>query len=146
MIDAKGIEAAIPHRGDMRLIDEIREYTDKTAVGIKYVRNDEFWCAGHFPAKSIMPGVLIIEALAQTACFMVMKAAGNPDGKMLGYFVSIESARFAKMVVPGDILELRVEETASKMKLHKFIGNAFVNGVRVASASFSAIMDDNPQL
>lgn len=146
MIDAKGIEAAIPHRGDMRLIDEIREYTDKTAVGIKYVRNDEFWCAGHFPAKSIMPGVLIIEALAQTACFMVMKTAGNPDGKMLGYFVSIESARFAKMVVPGDTLELRVEETASKMKLHKFVGNAFVNGVRVASASFSAIMDDNPQL
>ena len=146
MIDAKGIEAAIPHRGDMRVIDEIREYTDKTAVGIKYVRNDEFWCAGHFPAKSIMPGVLIIEALAQTACFMVMKTAGNPDGKMLGYFVSIESARFAKMVVPGDTLELRVEETASKMKLHKFVGNAFVNGVRVASASFSAIMDDNPQL
>ena len=146
MIDAKGIENAIPHRGEMRLIDEIREYTDKTAVGIKYVRDNEFWCAGHFPAKSIMPGVLIIEALAQTACFMVMKATGNNNGKMLGYFVSIESARFAKMVVPGDTLELHIEETASKMKLHKFVGNAFVNGVRVASASFSAIMDDNPQL
>ena len=102
MVDAQGIEQVIPHRGDMRLIDEIREFTDKTAVGIKHVKNDEFWCAGHFPAKSIMPGVLIVEALAQTACFMIMKTHGNNGGKMLGYFVSIESARFARMVLPGE--------------------------------------------
>lgn len=146
MVDAQGIEQVIPHRGDMRLIDEIREFTDKTAVGIKHVKNDEFWCAGHFPAKSIMPGVLIVEALAQTACFMIMKTHGNNGGKMLGYFVSIESARFARMVLPGDTLELHVEEVASKLKMHKFSGNAFVNGVRVASATFSAIMDDNPQI
>ncbi len=146
MVDAKGIEEAIPHRGHMRLVDEILEFTDKTAVGIKHVRNDEFWCAGHFPAKSIMPGVLIVEALAQTACFMIMKTHGNNGGKMLGYFVSIENARFAKMVLPGDTLELHVEEIASKLKMHKFVGNAFVNGVRVASATFSAIMDDNPQI
>ena len=144
MVDAKGIEEAIPHRGHMCLVDEILEFTDKTAVGIKHVRNDEFWCAGHFPAKSIMPGVLIVEALAQTACFMIMKTHGNNGGKMLGYFVSIENARFAKMVLPGDTLELHVEEIASKLKMHKFVGNAFVNGVRVASATFSAIMDDNP--
>lgn len=146
MIDANGIEAVIPHRGHMRLVDEIRECTNKTAVGIKYVRNDEFWCAGHFPAKSIMPGVLIVEALAQTACYMVLNACGNNDGKTLGYFVAIENARFAKMVLPGDTLELHVEETAAKLKMHKFVGNAFVNGVRVASATFSAIMDDNPQI
>ena len=146
MVDAQGIEQVIPHRGDMRLIDEIREFTDKTAVGIKHVKNDEFWCAGHFPAKSIMPGVLIVEALAQTAGFMIMKTHGNNGGKMLGYFVSIESARFARMVLPGDTLELHVEEVASKLKMHKFSGNAFVNGVRVASATFSAIMDDNPQI
>lgn len=146
MIDANGIENVIPHRDCMRLVDEIREFTDKTAVGIKYVRNDEFWCAGHFPAKSIMPGVLIIEALAQTACFMVMNACGNNGGKMLGYFVSIENVRFSKMVLPGDTLELHVEEIASKLKLHKFTGTAFVNGVRVASATFSAIMDTNPQI
>ena len=146
MVDAQGIEQVIPHRGDMRLIDEIREFTDKTAVGIKHVRDNEFWCAGHFPAKSIMPGVLIVEALAQTACFMIMKTHGNNGGKMLGYFVSIESARFARMVLPGDTLELHVEEVASKLKMHKFSGNAFVNGVRVASATFSAIMDDDPQI
>ena len=146
MIDAWGIEAAIPHRGAMRLIDEIREFTDKTAIGIKYVRDDEFWCAGHFPEKPIMPGVLIIEAMAQTACFTILHSLGNNGGKTLGYFVSIENAKFTHMVVPGDTLELHIEEIASKMKLHKFNGTAFVNGKRAATATFSAILDDNPQI
>ncbi len=142
MISAQDIEKVIPHRGAMRLIDEIAEVSDTTAVGIKHVRNDEFWCPGHFPAKPIMPGVLIIEAMAQTACFMTMNRCGNNDGKMLGYFVSIESAKFTRMVAPGDTLELRVEELGSKMKMHKYSGTALVNGVRVAVATFSAIMDN----
>lgn len=141
MVDAQGIERVIPHRGYMRLIDEIREFTDKTAIGVKYVRDDEFWCAGHFPQKPVMPGVLIIEALAQTACFAVLNSCGNDDGKTLGYFVSIENARFTHIVVPGDTLELHIEEIGAKMKMHKFNGTAFVNGRRVASATFSAIMD-----
>ena len=146
MIDATGIERVIPHRGFMRLVDEIREFDSKTAFGVKYVRDDEFWCAGHFPGKPVMPGVLIVEALAQTACFIVLSSCGNDDGKKLGYFVSIENARFAHMVVPGDVLELRIEEIGAKMKMHKFVGNAFVNGKRVATATFSAIMDDNPKM
>ena len=121
MVDATGIERVIPHRGHMRLVDEIREFTDKTATGIKYVRDDEFWCAGHFPAKSIMNG-----------------------GKALGYFVTIENAKFTQMVTPGDTLELKIEEIGAKMKLHKFVGNAFVKGRRVATATFSAMLDNDP--
>jgi len=146
MIDATGIERVIPHRGYMRLVDEIREFNDKIAVGVKYVRDDEFWCAGHFPGKPVMPGVLIVEALAQTACFTVLSSCGNNGGKTLGYFVSIENARFSHMVVPGDMLELHIEEIGAKMKMHKFVGNAFVNGKRVATATFSAIMDNNPKM
>lgn len=144
MVDTKGIEAVIPHRGDMRLVDEIREFTDKTAVGIKHITNNEFWCKGHFPAKPIMPGVLIVEALAQTACFTILNAIGNNGGRALGYFVTIENAKFTHMVVPGDTLELRIEEIGSKMKLHKFNGTAFVNGKRVAVATFSAMLDNDP--
>ena len=146
MVDTKGIEAVIPHRGDMRLVDEIREFTDKTAVGIKHITNNEFWCAGHFPAKPIMPGVLIIEALAQTACFTILNAIGNNGGRALGYFVTIENAKFTHMVVPGDTLELHIEEIGAKMKLHKFNGTAFVNGKRVAVATFSAMLDNDPAI
>ncbi|MDE6250378.1 MAG: 3-hydroxyacyl-ACP dehydratase FabZ [Alphaproteobacteria bacterium] len=141
MIDAKGIEKIIPHRGHMRLIDEIREFDGTHGVGIHYVRDDEFWCAGHFPGKPIMPGVLQIEAMAQTACFVALNHIGATDGTTLGYFTTMDKIRFTHMVKPGDVLELHVDILASKMRLFKFQGIAMVNGVKVAEATFSAIMD-----
>ena len=141
MIDAKGIEKVIPHRGNMRLVDEIRDVTETTADGVKYVRNDEFWCAGHFPDKPIMPGVLQIEALAQTACFLIMKHLHVTDGKTLGYFTTMERIKFSHMVKPGDTLELHVELVTSKMRLYKFKGVATVDGQKVAEATFTAIID-----
>ena len=141
MIDASGIESVIPHRGNMRMVDEIRELSDTHAVGIKYVRDDEFWCAGHFPGKPIMPGVLQIEALAQTGCFLALKHIHMDNGKTLGYFTTMERIKFSHMVVPGDVLELHVDLLMTKMHLYKFHGIAMVNGQKVAEATFSAIMD-----
>ena len=141
MIDAAGIESVIPHRGNMRMVDEIREFSDTHAIGTKYVRDDEFWCAGHFPGKPIMPGVLQIEALAQTACFLALKSLHLENGKTLGYFTTMERIKFSHMVVPGDVLELRVDLLMTKMHLYKFHGVALVDGKKVAEATFSAIMD-----
>lgn len=145
MIDAKGIEKIIPHRGAMRLVDEIREFNETSGVGIHYVRDDEFWCAGHFPGKPIMPGVLQIEALAQTACFIAFHNMGATDGKTLGYFTTMERIKFSHMVLPGDVLELHVELVMSKMRLYKFHGIAMVGGKKVAEATFTAIMEPRPE-
>lgn len=141
MIDAAGIEKVIPHRGVMRMVDEIREITETSAVGIKYVRDDEFWCAGHFPGKPIMPGVLQIESLAQTGCFLALKHLNITDGSVLGYFTTMERIKFSHMVKPGDTLELHVELVMTKMRLYKFHGVAMVGDKKVAEATFTAVMD-----
>ena len=141
MIGIKEIESVIPHRGNMRLIDEIREYNDTSAVGIKYVRDDEFWCSGHFPGDPIMPGVLQVEALAQTACFVAFKRMSEEERKgMLGYFTTMEKIKFSHMVRPGDKLELHVELLMTKMKLYKFHGIALVGEKKVAEATFTAVL------
>lgn len=139
--DIKEIEKIIPHRGDMRMVDEIREYCDTSAVGIKYVRDDEFWCAGHFPGNPIMPGVLQIEALAQTACFVAFSRLSDSEREnMLGYFTTMEKIRFSHMVRPGDKLELHVELLTKKMSLYKFHGIAMVGGKKVAESTFTAVL------
>lgn len=141
VIGIKEIEEIIPHRGDMRMVDEIREYTDTSAVGVKYVRDDEFWCAGHFPGNPIMPGVLQIEALAQTACYVAFKRLSDADRQgMLGYFTTMEKIKFSHMVHPGDKLELHVELIMSKMQLYKFHGIAMVGGKKVAESTFTAVL------
>lgn len=141
VIGIKEIEEIIPHRGDMRMVDEIREYTDTSAVGVKYVRDDEFWCAGHFPGNPIMPGVLQVEALAQTACYVAFKRLSDADRQgMLGYFTTMEKIKFSHMVHPGDKLELHVELIMSKMQLYKFHGIAMVGGKKVAESTFTAVL------
>ncbi|MBE6457084.1 MAG: 3-hydroxyacyl-ACP dehydratase FabZ [Alphaproteobacteria bacterium] len=141
MIDAKQIETIIPHRGNMRLVDEIREYSDTSAVGVKYVRDDEFWCDGHFPGNPIMPGVLQVEALAQTACFVAFSRLSDAEREnMLGYFTTMEKIKFSHMVRPGDKLELHVELLLSKMSLYKFHGIALVGGKKVAESTFTAVL------
>lgn len=140
MIDKQGIEKVIPHRGDMLLIDTIREYTENSGVGIRKVRDDEFWCAGHFPGKPVMPGVLQIEALAQTACFVSFVGLPDDGTRNIGYFTTMEKIKFYGMVKPGDVLELYVELIMKKMTMYKFHGIAMVNGKKVSEATFTAIM------
>lgn len=130
----------------MRLIDEIREYNETSGVGIHYVRDDEFWCSGHFPGTPIMPGVLQIEAMAQTACYIALMYMGATDGKTLGYFTTMEKIKFFHMVKPGDVLELHVELVMSKMRLYKFHGIALVGGKKVSEATFTAIMQARDDL
>jgi 3-hydroxyacyl-[acyl-carrier-protein] dehydratase len=143
MVNQEEIKKIIPHRGDMLLLDEVRDYNDHSGVGIHYVKPTEFWCDGHFPSKPIMPGVLQVEALAQAACFIILGKLYKEDGhKRLGYFTTMEKIRFSHMVHPGDVLELHVELLASKMKLYKFHGIAMVSGMKVCEATFSAIMDE----
>jgi 3-hydroxyacyl-[acyl-carrier-protein] dehydratase len=122
------------------MVDEIREINETSGVGIKHVRADEFWCAGHFPGNPIMPGVLQVEALAQTACFIVFKNMKTTGAETLGYFTTMEKIKFSNMVKPGDTLELHVEVIANKMNLYKFHGIALVGGKKVSEATFSAIM------
>jgi 3-hydroxyacyl-[acyl-carrier-protein] dehydratase len=139
-VGIKGIESVIPHRGDMRMIDEIREYNDRGGVGIHYVRTDEFWCAGHFPGRPIMPGILQIEAMAQTAAFIVF-ANMHLDKPGMGFFTTMEKIKFRRMVRPGDVLELHVELLKHKLNMYRFAGRALVDGVVVSEATFSAIME-----
>ena len=140
-IKRSDIEKIIPHRGDMLLIDEIREFTDTSGVGIHRVRADEFWCAGHFPGNPIMPGVLQVEAMAQTACFVAFKTLGTNGTDTLGYFTTMEKIKFFNIVRPGDVLELHIEIIMRKMRLYKFHGIAMVAGKKVSEATFTAMID-----
>ncbi|MCL2538416.1 MAG: 3-hydroxyacyl-ACP dehydratase FabZ [Alphaproteobacteria bacterium] len=145
MFDKKYIESIIPHRGDMLMIDEVREYDTSSGVAIKNVRDDEFWCAGHFPGNPIMPGVLQVEAMAQTACFIAFQNMNTNGAETLGYFTTMEKIKFFHMVKPGDVLELHVELVTKKMSLWKFHGIAMVGGRKVSEATFTAVMQStNP--
>jgi 3-hydroxyacyl-[acyl-carrier-protein] dehydratase len=142
MITQEEIKKVIPHRGGMLLVDEIREYGAESGVGVHHVRADEFWCAGHFPGRPIMPGVLQVEALAQVACFVVMVDIPASEGRKLGYFTTMDKIRFFHMVKPGDTLELNVELLGGKMNFHRFHGIGMVAGVKVCEADFTAFMDN----
>lgn len=139
--DRAEIMEFIPHRGNMLLVDEIREHSETEGVGIHYVKGDAFWADGHFPGYPVMPGILQVEALAQVACFVVTKEIVRKGGeKKIGYFTTMEKIKFFKKVFPGDVLELHVEEISQKMGLHKFQGAAFVGEEKVCEAKFSAII------
>lgn len=140
--DIELIQRIIPHRYPFLLVDRVREIDgSKSAVGIKNVSFNEPHFQGHFPGQPIMPGVTIIEAMAQTAAVMVGVAQDLADTGFLVYFMSIDGAKFRRKVVPGDVLQMRITTKRGGGKVWKFEGRAEVEGDLACEATFSAMMD-----
>ena len=134
---------SIPHRYPFLLVDKIIAMEkNKSAVGVKNVTYNEPHFTGHFPEKAIMPGVLIIEAMAQTAAIMVINSGDFKAEDKLVYFMSIDNAKFRKPVVPGDVLELHIEVIQNRGTVWKMSGIGKVNGEKVSEAQFSAMILD----
>ncbi len=145
-IDIGRIMHAIPHRYPMLLIDRMEEVTrGQSAIGVKNVTVNEHFFAGHFPNHPVMPGVLIIESMAQTAAVLVVETLGGDAAGKVVYFMSIEGAKFRRPVVPGDTLKIHVTRERRRGNVWKFAGVARVDGVSVAEAKYAAmIMDHKP--
>ena len=142
--DIQLIQKILPHRYPFLLVDKVHSIDGtSSAVGIKNVTMNEPYFQGHFPGNPIMPGVTIVKAMAQTSAVMVGASLGLINGDLLVYFMAIDGCKFRRKVVPGDVLEMRVETTRGKPggKVWRFKGVATVDGELAAEAEFTAMMD-----
>ena len=143
MLDIQDIKAALPHRYPFLLLDRVLEYTEnESIVGLKNVTVNEPFFQGHFPTEPVMPGVLIIEALAQASGILMMKSNNINLHKQRFYLAGIDSARFKRKVIPGDALILTVTVKKARTNLWKFKGVATVNGEMACEAEFMNIKGD----
>ena len=148
--DVIAVMAMLPHRFPMLLVDRVVEIMPgKSARGIKAVTINEPFFAGHFPGRPIMPGVLIVEALAQTAGVLAIRSlqesgAGQVESKLV-YFMAIEAAKFRSPVEPGCLLDLKIEYIQNRGRVSKFSGRAEIDGKLVAEAQFTAMIADAPK-
>ena len=143
-IDIQRVMQMIPHRHPFLMIDKVVDVVaNARATGIKNVSINEHFFQGHFPTRPVMPGVLIIEAMAQTAAVLVVHTLGpEAEGKLV-YFMSVDNARFRRPVFPGDVLHVRVNKQRNRGNVWKFEGRAEVRGQLAAEAVFAAmILDD----
>jgi len=143
-IDIQRILDMIPHRYPFVMVDRVIDVVPgESAVGIKNVSVNEPFFLGHFPGHPVMPGVLIIESMAQTAAVLVVETMGpHAEGKLV-YFMSIDECRFRKPVVPGDQLKVHVSRERRRGNVWKFRGEARVDGQVVAEAVYAAMIMDN---
>jgi 3-hydroxyacyl-[acyl-carrier-protein] dehydratase len=140
-VEIQEIKRLIPHRYPFLFVDKVRDLVPSTsAVGIKNVTCNEPHFQGHFPSQPVMPGVAIVEAMAQTAAIMVSKSLGLEDSGALVYFLSIDKCKFRHLVGPGDVLELHVKVIRGRGKLWKFSGEGIVEGKVVTEAEFAAMI------
>lgn len=142
ILDITGIQSILPHRYPFLLVDKILEMEPKKRIiGIKNVSINEPYFQGHFPGKPIMPGVLILESMAQTGGLLLLQEIADRESKLL-YFVAIDNARFRRPVVPGDQLRLEMKVVAWRGNLCKLDGLATVDGALVAEATLMCMMAD----
>lgn len=144
-LDINRVMAALPHRYPMLLVDRVEALNlDRSIKAIKAVSINEGFFQGHFPGRPIMPGVLIVEALAQAAGILAVESLGLTGSGKLVYFMAIEGAKFRKPVEPGVLLTLEVEFVQKRSSVCKFAGKALVDGALAAEASFTAMIADPP--
>ena len=134
--------SVLPHRYPFLLIDKVKDIRgDEFGIGIKNVTVNEPQFMGHFPGNPIMPGVLMIEGMAQTGGVMAILHAGGSTGKVV-YFMTIDKAKFRKPVIPGDRIEYHMTKIAKKRNMWFYRGEAFVDGKLVVEAELSAVLAD----
>ncbi len=140
-IDVNQIMKMIPHRYPILLVDRLIDYVEgESAVGLKNVTMNEPHFNGHFPGMPVMPGVLIVEAMAQTSAIFVVKTLGEEAAGKIVYFMTIDNARFRKPVVPGDSLHIHVTKVQQRGQVWKFKGVAKVGDTVCAEATFGAML------
>ena len=144
-LDIRRVMAALPHRYPLLLVDRVESLDpERGIVAIKAVTMNEQFFQGHFPGRPIMPGVLIVEALAQAAGVLAVEALGLAGTGKLVYFMAIEGAKFRAPVEPGVLLRLEVEFVQKRPSVCKFAGRAKIEDKVVAEASFTAMIADPP--
>ena len=145
-LDIRRVMAALPHRYPLLLVDRVeRLVPDQSITAIKAVTMNEQFFQGHFPGRPIMPGVLIVEAMAQAAGILAVESLGLADSGKLVYFMAIEGAKFRAPVEPGCLLKLEVEFVQKRSSVCKFSGRASVDGRLAAEAQFTAMIADPPK-
>ena len=145
-LDIRRVMAALPHRYPMLLVDRVESLDpEKGIVAVKAVTINEPFFQGHFPGRPIMPGVLIVEALAQAAGVLAVEALGLAGSGKLVYFMTIEGAKFRQPVEPGVLLKLEVEFVQKRASVCKFAGRASIDGKVAAEAHFTAMIADPPE-
>ncbi|WP_244552346.1 3-hydroxyacyl-ACP dehydratase FabZ [Allosphingosinicella indica] len=144
-MDVRRVMAALPHRYPMLLVDRVESLiVDQSIAAIKAVTMNEEFFQGHFPGRPIMPGVLIVEALAQAAGVLAVESLGLAGSGKLVYFMAIDEAKFRTPVEPGCLLRLEVAFVQKRATVCKFAGKAFVDGKLAAQANFTAMIADPP--
>ena len=139
--DISKILLALPHRYPFLMVDRIRDIDgDESCIGLKNVTINEPHFQGHFPGRPVMPGVLLIEGMAQTAAALCSITQGLNDGSKLVYFMSIDNAKFRKPVIPGDTVEYHVRKVRRRATIWRFACQALVDGAKVAEAELTAMM------